>query len=461
MQTSRNRTLHRRVAPSGALLGVLSTLCLLVGAGSALAQDAPGGGAVHGGAAAPPPSAPASAPGGMPERKPFTLKIKVKQVQPDGTKAPMADAAVLVDAMASMGGQGTMKVRTYNAKTDAQGVASLDLVGVVGATYVPKVLHDGVNFTGAAVSPSQEVHEVSIDVFGKTFDDKDLLVTELMTTVDLWEGYLILTQMWTFSNAASVAFDPTGSPDEKYAEGMPIVLPKKAMGINAMVIRGQGVTEQARVVENKVLLEAPIPPMAEGQDPLRVQLRYSMPLKGSHFDYEQQLDYKVEGMRVIVPLQTRYNRHPRLNLTLDAPGFPEVGDGRRMPGMAQNMQFVVARDGHADPGGKLSFSIDGLPAPDTTPRWVALILGVLMLLGGVWLLVIERRGGVVRGRAGVKSLIRALTDEREDLFDALRDLDERYDEGDLSERRYDIEAAKLRERLALVMRRLERARDEA
>ena len=83
-----------------------------------------------------------------------------------------------------------------------------------------------------------------------------------------------------------------------------------------------------------------------------------------------------------------------------------------------------------------------------------------MLLGGAWLLVIERRGGVARGRAGVKSLIRALTDEREVLFDALRDLDERYDEGDLSERRYDIEAAKLRERLALVMRRLERARDE-
>lgn len=407
--------------------------------------------AVHGGVPSP---APSSMPGGagMPQRKPFTLKVAVQKVGADGKKAPVPGASVLVDAIA-----GQMKITSYTATSDANGVATFELNGVSGANYVPKVVHEGINFTGASVSPTQDVHEVAIDLFDKSFDDKNLLVTDMMTTVDLWEDYLVFTQMWTFVNAAPVAFDPTGA-GERYAEGLPIVLPKMAQGINAMVIRGQGVTEEGRVVENRVLVNAPVPPMAEGQDPLRVQLRYSIPMNASTMEYRQELEYKIEGMRVVVPLQTRYKRHPRLNLELTAPGFPEVGKGNRMPGMRADLDFVVARDGHAEPGGELYFTISGLPIPEPTKRNIALGLGLLVLLGGGLLLGRERKGDSLKGKGASKALMRALTEEREDLFDALRDLEDRYEDGELSDRLYDIEAARLRERLALVLRRLDQER---
>ncbi len=445
MMTTKNRS----SACARLMLALIVSLSL-AWTSAATAQDAPAG-AVHGGQA--PAPAPASAPGAMPQRKAFKLNVKVNKRGDGGAETPAAGVAVLLDAMA-----GDMKIRSYNAKTNEQGVATFDLVGVMGARYVPKVVHEGINFTGQAVTPSQDVHDATIVLFDKTFDDKGLLVTDMMTTVDLWEGYLVFTQMWTFVNTGPTAFDPTGSTDEKYAEGLPIVLPKKAQGINAMVMRGGGVTEQARVFENKVFVTAPVPPMVEGSEPLRVQLRYSMTLKDSFFEYEQPLDYAVEGMRVVVPLQTRFKKHPSLSLTLNAPGFPDIGDGRRMPGMNPNMKFVVARDGTAEPGSKLYFTVDGYPVHDPPGRWIALGLVVLALLGGFMLFARESKGKGGQGRGARKLKIRALTDEREDLFDALRDLDERYEDGELSDRRYDIEAARLRERLALVLRRLEQER---
>jgi Tfp pilus assembly ATPase PilU len=76
----------------------------------------------------------------------------------------------------------------------------------------------------------------------------------------------------------------------------------------------------------------------------------------------------------------------------------------------------------------------------------------LILVGGVWLYrqeVARLEGGSAR-----KVLLRALEQEREELFEDLRDLEESYDQGEVSDRRYDVEAAELRERLALVLRRL-------
>ncbi len=415
--------------------------------GSEKPQDA-----VHGGGA-PQLGAPAT-PGAMPARRPFSLKVKVQKVDAEGKKVPMAGADVLLDAMASP----QMKIKTYTEKADADGVATFSLTAVEGSTYIPKVLSDGINFTGEQVVPDADAKAITIDVFGKTFDDSGVIVSELMTTVDLTEGQLVFMQMWTFVNTSPFAFDPSGALNsEKYKKGLPIQLPKKAQGAHATVMLGKGVVQDAELFEDMVFVKAPIPPQAEGQDPLRVQIRFGMPLEDAVLEYSQPLLYKIEGMRVIVSLQTRFAKMPELALQLEAPGFPSVGDGREMPGMRKDQKVLVARDGHAEPGGALNFTVSGYPAHDPPERKIALALFVLILIVGGVVFLRERRGAGQGGKNSRELRIKALTDEREDLFDALRDLEERFDQGELGDRAYDIEVARLRERLALVLRRLDQA----
>lgn len=398
----------------------------------------------------PNPMMPGSGPLQRPQGKPFDLTVAVTQVDNAWKRAPAPGAEVLLEVYA-----GDTRVKSYTAKTDASGAATFQgLFRIEGARYVPVATFEGVVYRGAPLSPTQDAHTSQIDVYGKTYEDSALQVSDLMTTVDVVERFLVFMQMWSFVNTAPQTFDVAHATDPRYAEGLVIELPIKAEGIQARIFLPTGEPIEAQVVESRIYIKEPIPPAGEGSQPLRVQIHYSMKLEDTDFAYAQPIAYPVESMRVIVNQTTPYKRHPRLNLTLEAPGFGSVGRNQQMPGMREGMEFVVARDGQAKPGDTLRFTIRGYPVPKPWGAWLALGGGALVLAAGGFILQRERSRQSDASRLAALRL-KALQEERESLYDALRYLDDRYYNGEVSDRAYDLEVASLRERLALVLRRLE------
>lgn len=402
-----------------------------------------------------PAPAPMSMPGmpampGRPQGTPFQLAVRVQKADEAWKRNPVPQQDVLLEIYAG----GTM-IRTYTAQTGADGVANFDKLTLIpGARFIPVVVADGIRFEGRPIAPtSGSKAEANVNVYEKTYGDEGVVVSDLLTTVDVVEGFLVYNQIWTIANARPRAFDVTHATDPKYSEGLVIQLPTMAEGIEAVVSRGQGAMRDAKVVESRVIVTDPILPATDQDEPLRVQIRYSSKLLDPSLHYSQTIAYPVENMRVITTLTTPYKRTPRLNLSMTAPGFANVGPGR-MPGMRDGTEFLIAEGRKAAAGSNLEFTITGFPVHDPVWRWLALVGGLLSVVVGV--ILFRQDAASKRDPATLAALKRrALEEEREQLYELLRDLDDRFFNGEVTERAYDIEVASLRERLALVLRRLD------
>ena len=385
--------------------------------------------------------------GAMPARgEPFSLDVKVVKNGADGKPAPLAGATVLLEARA-----GEVVVTKKSATTGVDGVAQFaTLQSIAGVTYVPTVTHDGATFSALGVVPPTDGSKQSreLAVYGLSVDDSKVRVSELITAAELWEDQFLITQTWTFVNRDAVAFDPTKAGGEKYLDGLQLRAPTDAKGIHATVIRGRGDVSEARVVEDKIWVRASVPPAAEGQEPLRVRLQFSLDHNTDTLALAQPLLYPVEYSEVIAPLGTRFKKVPTLDLTMTAPGHKVEQRKLRSgdPGL-------VGLEGAFKSGDTLVLTLVGYPTFASPFNNIALVLFFGLLLGGA---VLFRRELVTRraGRSEEQLRRRALQAERENLFESLRDLELRFDTGGVSDRAYDIEAASLRERLALVLRRL-------
>lgn len=382
----------------------------------------------------------------MPERgKPFPLDVSVAKTE-NGKKTPVVGATVLLEARA-----GEMVVTKKSATTGPDGVAKFaTLQSIAGVTYVPTVTHEGASFSTTGVVPPADGGKQTreIVVYGLSTDDSKVRVSQLITAAELWEDQFLITQTWTFVNRDAVAFDPTKAGGEKYNDGLLIRVPPMAKGIHATVIRGRGDVAQARVVEDKVWVRAPVPPAGDGQEPLRVRLQYSIDHEGDTLELEAPILYEVEYSEVITPLGTRFKKVPTLDLQMTAPGHKVEQRKLRSgdPGLVGS--GATFKDGDV-----LRMTIVGFPTFESPFGNFVLVLVLLILIGGGVIFqreVVAKRGG----RTEAQLRARALETERESLFEGLRDLEQRYDQGSVSDRAYDIEAASLRERLALVLRRL-------
>lgn len=307
-------------------------------------------------------------------------------------------------------------------------------------------MYKGMTFKSRAIVPFAGA-KLDVVTFEKTADLSKVQLQDWRLIIEPSEGFLVFTQQFKLQVTGDKALDTALLTGEKYEKGLPITLPIKAKGLN---IFGPG-THQA--IDSTAYWRGVLKP----GEPVNLQLRYSMSVRDATFVYEQTLDYPVINADIAVPLKTRFRKVPRMNnLTLAAIGF-KAEVRQRIPGVNREVEVLYAQPDNAkkslERGGVVKLQLRGLPYRQPIGPWIALGLGIL----GFIVVLIAGRAAQKKHKSQVNAKVQrdALQREREALFEDLAGLEEEFERNEVSAQEYDIESMALRERLALVLKKLD------
>lgn len=435
LRTTRHRRLVTRVLTAAALVCLAGPLQAQEAgyAPSAKAEAAPAGDAQ------PADAQPAEAPAGY-------LPVTVRVVQgPEGE--PVADAPVELRAARPKGPfepTDPEPARRWNARTDASGEVTFTDVPASLATSGLR-LHavgafGGINFKSDTIVASPGA-ALEVRVYETVFEPKGIAVDSLRTVVRPWEDFLMFNQMWTLTVDGEHAVDTGALSGKQYERGIPLELPLDARQIQ---VRGPGTSE---VVNSTIYWKGVLKP----GETVPLQVGFSMPAEDPEFTYAHEMAYPVRAAEIVVPVETDYAKVPRLDdLELAAPGFEDMQAGLGAGGLRPDKEFVVARGASFEPGQTLRFKLYGLPFERPVGPWVALGLG---LLGALGVFAFARREDVQPEAEATAADV--LREEREALLDELVALETDRREGYVDRAEYERESTLLRERLALVLKKLD------
>lgn len=339
--------------------------------------------------------------------------------------------------------------REWSAVSDDTGTATFSnippSIAERGLRLHAAASYDGMVFKSAA-SPSAPGLVLSVPAYKRGFDHSKIRVSSVRMIIEPWEKFLVYTQMWSITLDGQEALDTSLIPDERFERGIPIELPLKAKGIN--VTGGS----QTKVVNSTVYLKDVLIP---GQ-PINLQLRYSITANDATITYDQPLDYPVDNLEVIVPLETPYkNKLPRLNdVGIRAPGFKadDIIVGTGIPGLREDKEFLFAKRSGVTPDDSIKFQLFNLPYKRPLGPWIALGIGVA---GGLLILLVALTRREERSEEDEDELIAALKRERNLYLDELAALEEDVDQGRISEQEFEYESLRLRSRAGLIMKKLD------
>ncbi len=345
-------------------------------------------------------------------------------------------------------------VKEWTEFSNSEGVATFDVTptGLDGLRVHAVMTHDGQPFESAAVTPGDGV-KLTIRAHERTLDPNVVRVKSLRTVVQPWEEYLVFTQFYQLQNSSDLALDIAAIPDPDYERGIPLTLPVKAQGIQAM---GPG---ESAVVDSTVYWKGFMKP----GEVVNIQVRFSMSAREESFIFEQEMEYSTDELEVVVPLQTDFEKLPRLDtVTLLAPGFKELGrtqNGKSPLDLRSDMEFLAAWNNPVEKGESFTFKLEGLPFHKPITPWIFLIAGIVVALGIVVFARKERAR--MESQQGVEDLRAAFEAERSDLREQLITLEKQQASGMRSQPEYEALRLSLREQLALILKKLSDLEDEA
>ncbi|MFB6264754.1 MAG: hypothetical protein ABEL76_14185 [Bradymonadaceae bacterium] len=368
---------------------------------------------------------------------------------------PVEDATVLLRAARPKGPfeKGLPKARkTWSASTDADGVATFESLpselASSGLELTAVVEYGGISFRSSS-APMADGARLSVDVYDKTPRAKGVRVRRLRTVVEPWEDYLVFTQFWYLQAPENRAVDTTLIENESGQTGLPIEFPTDAEGIEAS---GSGDT---KVIDGTLYWKGTLTPNRTR----RLRVRFSMSAKRSSFVYRQTVDYPTDEVEVALPIETNYEKHPRLNdASLAAKGFETVEYTTQIRGLKRGVEYLYASGRSLEAGESFAFKVDGLPFGRPKGPWIALILG---LLGAAGVAVYGFSGPVETEEESRADAEQQLRDEHDRLLDELADLERARERGELGDIDYEVESLRLRERLALVKEKLDELEADA
>lgn len=342
--------------------------------------------------------------------------------------------------------------QTWTSQADRQGRATFEMlpnaVSQRGLQVYATTRENGLEFKSARKTPGDGI-ELTIEVYPQADDTSSVRIKRLRTVVEPWEDFLVVTQFWQLTADGNMAIDTSSLSGEDYEKGLPLQLPLDAQGIHAF---GPGETE---TVESTVHWRGVLRP----GETVSLRTRYSMSASSSTFVYRQSVDYPAKEVQVVLPLVSDHDKVGRLSeASMAAKGFDEVEATRDVPGFRRDKDYLFAHGKSLSAGDTYAVKLTGIPLERPVGPWVAVGLGILGIL---LILAFAGRESVQLDDEETQSIaIETLQQEREELLDELADLEEAWEDGDISEVTYETESLRLRERLSLVMRKLDKLTDD-
>jgi mono/diheme cytochrome c family protein len=312
---------------------------------------------------------------------------------------------------------------TLSATVSASGAYAFTSVPyIAGRQFILSTRHQGVIYGSDIFSFDLEpTVEMPLVIFDSTTDPGALRVERMHIFFDLTgDGGATVGELFLFSNGGDKTYADAGGP------ALEIPLPASAADVT---VQG-GVEGEDYVLAGQGLqLSAPVRP---GSSSAQILISFRLPYD-RRLDFEQELLYPVNALNVLLPAE---------GMTLRGGGLQDEGVQE-----IQGSAFHSYGAAGLAAGNTVSFQLSGQPA--SAASGAGLLTGSDPLRLGIGV------GGLVLALAGVGYwwyLRRSpRTDDepqdREALLQAIADLDDAFDEGELGEREYERERARLKRQL--------------
>lgn len=350
-------------------------------------------------------------------------------------------------------------VRTVKATTNGQGIAHFSLKPAKNQqAFASAIIHDNKVFSDSGI-PLDEPGKATINIRNKRSTSRldSVFSPRMITILELWEDYVIVTQVWNLASTSQVMVKPDSSTKKS---GLRIPLPDDATGIRVVQPK-----EGVEVNETEIFYQQPIAPAGKRESGApSLVVRFSLKHDNeSELSFSQPLAFDVENASIVVPQTSTHKGMERLDVELDVPlcasssdrstmCFAEVRNQAEGVPMLKNQAVRVAGSGRtrAIPS-EMKVTTTGWPSPIPVAKIVGGLAVALACIGLLALLLMERRNSFAGNKSDVRSQLIAA---RERIFEESVGLQRLLHEARIVESEYEVEMARLREELAVIERRL-------
>lgn len=350
-------------------------------------------------------------------------------------------------------------VDTVEVVTDDAGVARVSLPTAAGRqAYASAQIGGRELFSDQGVALDEPGSgELRISESVTTSDTSSVFAPRLITIAELWEDYVVFTQIWRLSSTGALQVTPESS---ERTSGLRIPLPEDASGVR-VVQPAEGV----QVVDGVLFYQLPIQPAGvdDGDGAPAIVVRFSLKHdNASELEWEQELAFPVENASVVIPQQSGHARHPAIDVALDVPlcdssdasvdemCFAELRDTADGVSMLDGVAVRVAGGGYGERGSVMRVRTTGWPSPFPLAEVVSTAAVLFALLG---LFVLWRREREAGAFAPISEHER-LEQARARIHEQAREARAQWLDGVLLESEYEARIAALKEELSVVVQQL-------
>ena len=213
-------------------------------------------------------------------------------------------------------------------------------------------------------------------------------------------------------------------------EPMYLMLPEGAVGAGAL----EGSSTVATVQGDRIRINGPFPPGIT-----QVQVGYRLPYKGDTAVLTQQWPATFEQLFVAAEKVG--------GMQMTSPQFQQTQDAN-----ASGTPFLMAQGARLNAGDTMTVTLTGLPHRSTIVRDVGLVVGVVVLVVGLW--------AGIRGPRASRTQTQELVKRKEKLLADLVALEEQHRQNRIDERKYASRRQALVTQLERVMGELDRGGGE-
>lgn len=305
---------------------------------------------------------------------------------------------------------------------------------------------------------------IPVDQAGKyelTIQDKPVVndasvvfAPRVITIVELWEDYLVFTQIFRLATDQPVIFEAEAGGR---GAGFHIPVPDGAAGIN--VVQPQ---QEAEAVGDGVMYRGKILPAGEAGEAPTLIMRYSIKHSNvANVAWSQLFPFDVENLSLVIPQISQHERHKNLNVLLDVPlcdddaradgemCFSHIDETAEGVDMLRGTAVRVAHSGTVRAGGRLEVATSGWPADPHIARWAAGVASLGAFLLG-WLMWMRGR----RRGTDEESELTRLTLERKAILKRVDVLEQQLADAAILEMDYEAQKERIIGELALIERRI-------